>query len=218
MSIIAIDPTSPLTLEKAEAMLHGIDGALDKAIKSAMQRATSHVRTNASKAVRERYAIKSGKVKEASAPKIDYSNDIFDGFSATILWQGTKIALSQFDGATVIEAWDTSRRVGVTKVKNGQEKTIWVHPGKPAAGHVLNSTGPQTLDNTFVAHFDTGHAGIYERTGGKTRTGNDKLLEKMGLSVPQMLGHGTVADNLESAAMDKFEQRMENEIVRLLGL
>lgn len=210
MSIMEITPVSALTLEKAEVMLRGVSGGANKAIKSAMQRAVSKLKTNTSKAVRERYAISASVAK--SSPSIRYT--IGDGVSVEIAWKGGRIQLSKFHGSSSSPAWDTSRFVTIPK----GEKWIQVHPGKEAKGHVLTSTGAQPLTNSFVAHFRSGHTGIFERTGGRTGTGTEKISEKMGLSVPQMVGNDEVYENISTSTLETLEERLNHEILRLLGV
>lgn len=210
MSIMEITPVSAMTLEKAEVLLRGVSGGANKAIKSAMQRAVSKLNSATSKAVRERYAISASVAK--SSPSIRYT--IGEGVSVEITWKGGRISLAKFQGSSTSPAWDTSRRVGVQK----NDKIIWVHPGKEAKGHVLTSTGAQVLTNTFVAHFQSGHAGIFERTGGTTTNGAEKLTEKMGLSVPQMVGNDQVYESISEETIDTLEERLNHEILRLLGV
>lgn len=210
MSLMEITPASTLTLEKAEVMLRGVGGGTNKAVKSAMQRAVSKLKTGTSKAVMERYAVSASVAK--SSPAIRYT--IGDGVSVEILWKGGRIYLSRFKGSSTSPAWDTSRRVPVMK----NDKEVWVHPGLEAKAHVLTTTSAETLTNTFVAHFKSGHSGIFERTGGQTGSGAEKITEKMGLSVPQMVKNEEVYDSISEETMQTLEERLNHEILRLLGV
>ena len=210
MSIMEITPVSAMTLEKASVLLRGVTGGTNKAIKSAMQRAVSKLRNSTSKAVRERYAISASVAK--SSPSIRYT--IGDGVSVEITWKGGKIQLAKFQGSSTSPAWDTSRLVAIPK----GDRWIQVHPGREAKGHVLTSTGPQVLTNSFVAHFKSGHAGIFERTGGRTSGGAEKISEKMGLSVPQMVGNDQVYESISEETMETLDERLNHEILRLLGV
>jgi hypothetical protein len=210
MSIMEITPVSALTLEKAEVLLRGVSGGTTKAVKSAMQRAVSKLKTSTSKAVRERYAISASVAK--TSPSIRYT--IGDGVSVEIAWKGGKIQLSKFQGSSTSPSWDMSRLVAIPK----KGSWVQVHPGKEAKAHVLTSTGAQTLTNTFVARFQSGHAGIFERTGGTTSTGAEKITEKMGLSVPQMVGNDQVYEGISAETMETLDERLNHEILRLLGV
>ena len=65
--------------------------------------------------------------------------------------------------------------------------------------------------------MESGHIGIFERTGGITSGGNNEIKELQGSSVPQMLGSKEVQDELVNKASQKFEERMEHEIMRIMN-
>lgn len=92
-----------------------------------------------------------------------------------------------------------------------------MHPGITAAGHQLKSTSPERIPNTFVARMGSGHTGIFERTGGATASDGDAIREIMGSSVPQMLGSEEVSEKLGQETMEKFEERLDHEIIRILN-
>ena len=92
-----------------------------------------------------------------------------------------------------------------------------VHPGIAAAGHQLVSTSPPTFSRAFVAQMKSGHIGIFERTGGKTATGDAEIKEIMGSSVPQMLGNEDVQESLAEKTMAKMDERLEHEVNRILA-
>lgn len=50
-------------LERAERMLEGIPNGIQKALNSAINRATAHLRSVSTKAVRERYAISAANLR-----------------------------------------------------------------------------------------------------------------------------------------------------------
>ena len=56
MSVI-VKTANQEVLDRAAALLAGIDGGMEKAVKSAMSRAVSGLRSNTVKAIREKYAI-----------------------------------------------------------------------------------------------------------------------------------------------------------------
>ena len=205
------------SLDVAAARLAGVPGGLDRALRDASQRASSHLKTTASRKARERYAISAGNISK-STPKINIS--VGGGSAhADITWTGTKFALSKFSGSSNTPAWDTSRKVRIKKpnARNGNGG-FWAHPGKEGKGHVLKSTSPMTISGSFVAQFSSGHAGIFHRTGGATDSGAEKIEESMGLSVPQMVGSDAIKDEIGEAAMDRFEERLADNVNRLLGI
>ena len=54
MSMIRIEEVGGKSLERAEKLLAGFPGGVDKAVKSAMSRALSHLRTNSAKEIRKK--------------------------------------------------------------------------------------------------------------------------------------------------------------------
>ena len=63
----------------------------------------------------------------------------------------------------------------------------------------------------------SGHIGIFERTGGVTSSGSNEIKELQGSSVPQMLGGKAVQDELVNKASQKFEERLEHEMMRIMN-
>lgn len=206
-------------LERAEKLLAGIPGGLDKAVRSAMARSASHLRAQSTKTARERYDIKAANIRDAENAKISYSYQ--NGVQAHIIFAGRRIPLYRFGGASPsTPTKDTSGQGPVmlgTLAGGLNGKWRQVYPSVPAHGHVLKSTSPALFQHAFVARMKNGHTGIYERTGGMTSNDKDEIEELFGPSVPQMLGAPEVAEKLTAAAMDKFEERLDHEINAILN-
>lgn len=210
--MVTIQATDQGAIDKAALLLSGLDGGLKKALRSAGQRAASNLRTNATKAVRERYAISAKNVKANENVKVTY--DYSNGVRASILFSGSKIGLFKYDGVSPgMPKYEASRTERI------RTATGWIkgHPGVAAKAHQLKGTSPTTFHDAFVARFKSGYTGIFERTGGTTASGADEVRELMGLSVPQMLGSEEVQEKLGKDAMDKFEERLEHETMALLA-
>ncbi len=203
----------------AERMLEGVPNGMEKALYSAINRASAHIRSASAKAVRERYAISAANVRaeETVTVACTYQN----GVQAYVHFAGNRIPLYRFDGAGPAQpAYDTSRwvpvRIGV--LANGEGKWRMVHPGAAAYGHVLKSTAPKQFQNAFVAKMgSTGHTGIFERTGGMTSSNLDEIEELFGPSVPQMLGSQEVAEKLAGEAVESFEKNLDQYVYALLN-
>ena len=84
-------------LDRAAALLTGIDGGMEKAIKSAMSRAVSGLRSNTVKAIREKYAISAAAIRANENVTVRYTRQ--DGLQAFIRFAGHKIPLYRYDGA-----------------------------------------------------------------------------------------------------------------------
>lgn len=192
MSMIHIQTAGGDSLARAEKMLSGIPGGMEKAVRSAMARSVSHLRTSSVKAVRERYDIAAADVRANENVTVRYS--YHDGVQASILFAGRKIPLHRYGGAA-------------------PKYPVPGNPNAPAFGHQLKSTSPERFHSAFVARMPvSGHVGLFERTGGK-----DEIQEIMGSSVPQMLGSPEVEERLARESMEKFEDRLDHEINAFLN-
>ena len=209
-------------LSRAERLLAGIPGGLKKAVQSASARIETHLKSSATKAAAERYAVSQVTIRKEENVSVSYS--FSQGAQVTIIFSGEKIPLFRFSGASPSSpAKDMSRRVGImlgsVQSAKGEDVFRWrlVHPSLPARGHALNSTAPYQFRDAFVARFKSGHTGIFERTGGVTSRDKDEIQELYGPSVPQMLGNDEVANKVIEDTMETFDKRMEHEITRLLN-
>lgn len=192
MSVIHIQTAGGDSLARAEKMLSGIPGGMEKAVRSAMARSVSHLRASSVKAVRERYDIAAADVRANENVTVRYS--YHDGVQASILFAGRKIPLHRYGGAA-------------------PKYPVPGNPNAPAFGHQLKSTSPERFHSAFVARMPvSGHVGLFERTGGK-----DEIQEIMGSSVPQMLGSPEVEERLARESMEKFEDRLDHEINAFLN-
>lgn len=75
MSMVQVQVMNQDQLDKMQALLAGIPGGIEKASRSAMQRAVSHLRTNSAKAIQEKYDI--------SVANIRANENIFVRYTAT---------------------------------------------------------------------------------------------------------------------------------------
>ena len=211
---IAIEQVGKQSVERAELLLAGIPGAIDKALRSSVSRAAQKVRSQSSKRIRERYAISAANLRLEQNVRISYSYSPGDGMDASILFRGSKIPLHRYDGASPAgPTYDQSQLVPV------HTSTGWrmASPGVAAAGHQLRGTAPTKFQDAFVARFRSGHVGIFERTGGVTASGADELRELMGSSVPQMIGNDEVIEALSNDAELEFDKRMTHEVDAFLN-
>lgn len=212
MSIVHVEAAGKDGLDRAARMLAGIEGGLDKALRNAMDRAASHLRTGSAKAIRQRYAISTANIRANQNVKVRYSYQ--NGVQALVTFHGRKIPLYRYDGAAPAQpTQDTGRIVGV--MIEGEEK--WVHPGIAARGHQLKGTAPTRFQDAFTARMESGHVGIFERTGGVSASGGSAISELMGSSVPQMLGSPEVEERLAREAMEKFGQRLDQNVNAILN-
>lgn len=214
MSVIRFEEVGSQSLDRAEKMLAGFPGGLDKAIKSAMARSLSHLRTSSTKEIRKVYAISAAALRSEENIKSRYTYRPGVGISGDVLFSGHKIPLYRYDGTSPVRpTQDTSKTFNA--LINGQWRQT--HPGVAAAGHQKVSTSPTQFESDFIATMANGHTGMFHRTGGATSTGKDAIQERMGRSVPQMLGDEDVQQALVDETMKKFDERLEHEINAIIN-
>lgn len=199
-------------IDRAKRLLAGVEGGMDKAVKAALSRAVSHLRANSARAIRERYAISVANIRASENVKVSYNYQ--NGPTAAVMFYGRKIPLYRYDGAAPAQPTpDTSR--WIEAMINGEYR--WVHPSVAAQGHQLKSTSPTQFRHAFTARMQSGHVSIFERNGKADGKGGDAIKELMGSSVPQMLGSPEVAEKLAKESMQKFEGRLDHEVLRILS-
>ena len=85
MSIIQVEAAGQEVLDRATRMLAGIDGGVDKAVKGAMAKAVSSLRTNSTKAIQERYAISVTNLRTEENVKVRYTYQ--NGVQAFVIFE-----------------------------------------------------------------------------------------------------------------------------------
>lgn len=212
MSMVQVQVMNQDQLDKMQALLAGIPGGIEKASRSAMQRAVSHLRTNSAKAIQEKYDISAANIRANENIFVRYSYQ--DGVQAFVTFAGGKIPLFRYGGASPgAPAYDQSQLVPM--MIQGQWRMS--HPGLPAYGHQRKDTAPALFEHAFVARMGSGHVGIFERNGGKSRSGGDAISEIMGGTVPGMLGKDEVKEKLGEQAAEKYMERYHHEVMRFLN-
>lgn len=210
---ISVTATGKESIDNAAKLLSGIEGGLERAVRSAMNRAVARLRRANVEAVRERYAISAANIRAEENVQVSYTYD--NGVQAFVHFSGARIPLYRFDGASPAQPTpDTSALVAVM---SGEEHWRLMHPGIAAAGHVLKSTSPYTFSHAFVAKMPNGHTGIYERTGGMTSGGKDEIEELFGPSVPGMLANEEVEKVLADDVMGAFGKDLDHNVLAILN-
>lgn len=199
-------------IERAKALLAGIPGGVDKAMKASMSRTVDKLRRESNQAIREKYDITDAGIRSEKNVRVRYSYQ--NGVQATVTFSGRKIPLYRFGGAYP--------KVPTQDIAAGKKpvmvKGAWTmqYQGVAARGHQFQDTGPTQFMDAFVAQMKPGHIGIFERTGGSTSKGSDAIREIMGSSVAQMVGNQQVAQGLTERAYETFETELDKAVYRIL--
>ena len=207
-----VEIVSPELLHNAEQQLADIPGGIEIALKSATKRAVSFLRTQSTKEIRQRYDITRKAIRAEQNIRVNYR--YFNGVEARVSFRGNKIPLWRYGGSSPKTPTVNPDKT-IMAIVNGNLRPV--HPGIAATGHQFLSTAPTTFSRAFVAQMQSGHIGIFERTGGRTATGDAEIKEIMGSSVPQMLGNEDVQESLAEKTMAKMDERLEHEVNRILA-
>jgi len=211
VSSVKMEVVGQEMLDRAQRMLAGIPDGIDKAVKNAMNRTVANVRVKSIRAIQQKYAISAGNLRTSSNITVKYKYG--SGVQAEIWFRGNKIPLWRYTGSSPKSPMQTEELVHA--MVHGQWRTV--HPGATASGRQFKSRSPVRLSNTFVATMKSGHTGIFQRTGGLAADGGSAIEEIMGASVPQMIGNEEVLQKISKEAAEKFEERLEHEIMRILN-
>lgn len=213
--MIKVETFGGETLEHAKKVLAGIPNGVQKAVKGALPRTVSSLRSDSVKAIQTKYDISAENLRTHENIDIHYTPHE-NGSAAYVEFSGKRIPLYRFNGTYP----KTPTRNGSAYVHveiNGLFKTV--HPSIPVYAHQLKGTSPKKFHNAFTAEMvnSSGHIGIFERTGGVTSHGKDEIKEIMGLSVPEMIGDKSVVEKFAEGTSKIFEENMEREIERVLN-
>lgn len=192
------------TVQRVEHILAGVPKGAERALSNAMNKGLSKVKSGAIKKVREVYTVQSRAASEATKTRIKKAST--GDLAGYISFAGYKIPLYKFS---------------VTPKVPGTGKTVFASVKKGSGG---------VLEEAFVAQMKSGHLGVFERTGeqgiqsrmGKTKSGTgnqhtEKLEEKMGLAMGQMIGNQSVLIQLEQETQELINNHLEHEIDRILS-
>lgn len=205
MMVVKVNAFGGEALDRADKVLSGVPDGVKKAINSAMPRAVAELRKKSYERIRERYAISEKNIRSEETIKVSYQTG--NGVIASVRFSGRKIPLYRFDGSR-----PKSPIYDKNDLVRGYTSKGWqmLPKGRPAYGHVLLGTSPALFEHAFTATMSNDHTGIFSRNGAG-------IEEIMGPSVAQMVGNEEVAEKLVKDASDKFEERIEHEITRILN-
>lgn len=203
------------SMERAERLLAGIEGGVTQALKTALKQTTSQIRKNSYAAIQTRYDISEKDIRSEENVRVWYTTA--SGVQAHVRFAGQKIPLYRFGGTSPKSpSWELDKQ---NPVMVAADRWRLAFPGSPVHAHQLKGTAPSLIYNAFIAEMSSGHVGIFERAGGRTYkgAGKEKLSEKMGSSVPQMIGNDEVMEQLTKDAVTEFGDRLDDAILAVLS-
>ncbi len=175
----------PINIEQVERRLGAMKQKAPKALKLAVNDTARKARSRLAKEAKKKYLVKVGGFNKAMYITLaKVSNP-----TAVIHTKGKKLPLGKF--ATREGTLGTERYFNPTlhmyQIGKGGTGAV----GKVMKGTHFKSDGGAKL-KWFVANMGSGHKGIFVRNDGVKRhegsRDNPEISEKMGLSIPQMIG------------------------------
>lgn len=176
-------------IERAGTLLAGIPKGAERVFANAMNRGLSRVKTQATKRVKEVYAVQSKALQDATTIKVNKAST--GNLAGYVSFSGVKISLYKFK---------------VTPTKPGTGKQVRAAVKKGGSG--------TPFEDAFIAEMKrNGHTGVFERVTIK----HFPIEEKMGLSAAQMVGNENIIDGLEKETQELVNERIIHEMNRILN-
>lgn len=185
-----------VNLEQVERRLGSMKGKASKVLKLAVNETAKKARSKLAKEAQKNYTVKVSGFNKTMDIKLATSSNP----SAIIHAKGKKIPLGKF-----------SYRRGTLGFGRYFNPTLHRYQigkgGTSAAGKLLKSSGYKSTQTArlkwFVAKMSSKHTGVFQRNAGKKRGQKGEISEKMGASIPEMLGdekrvYGIVKPDIQS--------------------
>lgn len=191
-------------LERVNTLLKAAPEKALLVYKRAFLRGIGVVRTQASKEIRARYDISASNLEpnQTIRQRLDVGTD---GVVGEILFAGGKIPLYRFHPSPKNRRYTTRYVSGV----GGWRVTTDVSAADTRGDMLRRRTA-------FIATFQSGHTGIFSRTGEKTASGKSKVREWYGYSVADMLDYPEAREAIQERAAEVVQDRVDHELLRAL--
>ena len=187
MSIVYIEDVGDFKIDRATKLLAGIRGGVYRAVGSALKRAAQHGKTIGIRLAAEQYTASQGEFRSRTTDINPTGGGGGGSYSVTFGYRGSVLPLMSFD-------------TGVGK--NGG-----------VSARVLRSSGRKSVDHAFRASMG-GNNGIYIRVGS-TRFPVKGLYGPS--AVQAFTAHEENIEKMEKAVKEKYDERIEHEILRVLN-
>lgn len=219
---ITVHTRTPQDLADIEERLRNIAGGVRTVQTLAIKDASRHLKSEVSKHIRATFDIKksvldSRYVKNEPIRFVEGENP-----QATVVFKGEQIPLHKMGSSRPLAPKQLPYLVPVNFGYNEQGKGIWrlAHPLEAASARQLVTSPVTHFKHAFVAQMESGHIGIFERTGAKSSDpsgqNSDAIRELMADSVAQMVVRPEVRDAMLDDASDWYDKRLNHYIDAML--
>lgn len=200
-------------VDHVNKMLYTVPDQARTVFRNAINRGLTAARVQGEKEIKSRYLITSGGLKRWKRITIYRAQQTASDVVGEINFAGGKVPLYRFRVSPKVRR-NTNRFV------NG--RSGWKVNRAVKAGDIRDN-GMMRMPNAFIAKFESGHMGIFERTGEKTsvkRTKTqykDKLREYYGPAIADMLDFKEAREAVQDRAGEVVAQRIDHELWRVVS-
>lgn len=170
----------------------------------AFGRALDASKVQASKETRKRYDIPDARLRTYQTVQSRVETAA-DGVIGHINFASAKIPLYRFHPSPAQRKYTTRYVNGVSGWRITTDVSAADNRGAMLRRHTA-----------FIATFQSGHTGIFSRTGEETASGKDKLKEWSGYSVKDMLDYPEAREAIQERAAEIVRSRVDHELLRAL--
>lgn len=217
-----VQTRTPQDLADIEERLRSIAGGVRTVQTLAIKDASRHLKSEVSKHIRATFDIKksvldSRYVKNEPIRFIEGENP-----QATVVFKGEHIPLHKMGSSRPLAPKQLPYLVHVNFGNYEPDEGYWrmAHPLQAASARQLLNSPIQHFRHAFVAQMESGHIGIFERTGDKSSApfgqNSDGIKEIMADSVAQMVVRPEVRDAMLDDASDWYDKRLNHYIDAML--
>lgn len=196
----------PEQIQRVNTILYSMPGKAKTVFSAAIKRGLESGRKQAEQEIKERYDITTANMRTYKTVKLKSPRMQGDEVVGEILFSGAKIPLYRFHPSPKYRKYTNEYVNGyggwrkTSPVKASDVKGVW-----------------KNLTKGFIATFQSGHTGIFYRTGDTTGTGKDELAEYWGFSIEDMLDYEPARENITDKMSETVEKRVEQELYRVLN-
>ncbi len=179
-------------IREAQRLLRHISGGAEKALARAVNRTLTGTRSEATRQVRGKFIVKAQTVRDTMEIRKASSGKP----QGLLVSRGRPMSLTRF-------------RVTPNAPKSTRGKSV---QGRPRARLSVTKGKQATLQRAFLARVNSG-VGLFQRKGRGHRAPMRKLY---GPSVPQMLHHGRIAEEIETTTAERMKKELNHQVAYLL--
>ena len=170
----------------------------------AFERGLNAARVQASREIRKRYDISDSNLRTYQNIQSRVQTQA-DGVVGYINFSSAKIPLYRFHPSPSARKYTTRYVNGIS----GWRVTTEVSAADTRGAMIRRRAA-------FIATFQSGHTGMFYRTGGKTSSGKAEIREYFGYSTADMLDYPEAREAVQERAAEIVRSRIDHELLRAL--